>query len=212
MTGNTRDYSRRGFAAVALAGVALAGRSALAADAPPETAESPMGPFYPLHPAAEQDFDLTWLKGHSRRAAGTVIEVTGRVLDKHGRPMSGAAIEIWQADAAGRYAHVNDPSKATLDPNFQGFASLKTGADGEWRITTIKPAAYPTSIGLRPPHIHFDVRGTNHRLSAQMYFPEEAKLNAADRLYQDLREDAPTSVAAAAGAGKYRWDIVLMDG
>ena len=89
---------------------------------------------------------------------------------------------------------------------------LKTGADGEWRITTIRPPAYPTPIGLRPPHIHFDVRGVNHRLTAQMYFPEEAKLNAADRLYQNLREDAPTSVAAAAGAGKYRWDIVLMDG
>ena len=70
-----RRFSRRGFAAVTLASAALAGRAALAAD-PPTPAESPLGPFYPIHRPDEADFDLTWLKGHSQRAAGTVIEVT----------------------------------------------------------------------------------------------------------------------------------------
>jgi protocatechuate 3,4-dioxygenase beta subunit len=205
-------FSRRSFAA-ALAGAAVAGGSrAFAADAPRPTAESPLGPFYPMKRAAEADADLVWLKGHSQKATGTVIEVAGRVLNRHGKPMAGAEIESWQCNAAGRYAHANDPNPAALDPHFQGFAALKTGADGAWRITTIRPPSYPTPIGLRPPHIHFDVRGTNHRLTAQMYFPDEAKANAADQLYQDLRDEAATSVAEADGAGRYRWDIVLMDG
>lgn len=209
--------SRRGFALSALAGAALLagargaqGRQAL----PPlaGTAESPMGPFYPVSHLAEADADLVWLKGHKQRALGEVIEVSGRVLDRHGKPMRDATLEIWQANAAGRYAHPNDISKAPLDPNFQGFALLKTDADGDWRITTVKPAAYDSPIGLRTPHIHFDVRGTQHRLNAQMYFPEEAALNVKDQLYKGLGGEAATSVAAATGAGKYRWDIVLMDG
>ena len=204
--------SRRGFAAALAAASVAGGGRADAADAPKPTAESPLGPFYPMKRGAEADADLVWLKGHSQRATGTVIEVTGRVLNRHGKPMAGAGLEIWQCNAAGRYAHANDPNPAALDPHFQGFASLTTGADGTWRITTIRPPAYPSPIGMRPPHIHFDVRGTDHRLTAQMYFPEEAKANAADPLYQDQREDAATAVAAADGAGRYRWDIVLMDG
>lgn len=205
--------SRRGFAV--MAGAALAAGGARGQPALPPlagTAESPMGPFYPVSHLAEADADLVWLKGAKARALGEVIEVSGRVLDRHGAPMRDATLEIWQANAAGRYAHPNDISKAPLDPNFQGFANLRTDKDGGWRITTIKPAAYDSPIGLRTPHIHFDVRGTAHRLSAQMYFPDEAALNAGDQLYKDLGGEAGTSVAAAAGAGKYRWDIVLMDG
>ncbi|WP_332772194.1 protocatechuate 3,4-dioxygenase [Phenylobacterium sp.] len=209
---NSLLVSRRGFAV--MAGAALVAGGARGQALPPlaGTAESPMGPFYPVNHLAEADADLVWLKGHKARALGEVIEISGRVLDRHGAPMRDATIEIWQANAAGRYAHANDISKAPLDPNFQGFANLRTDKDGGWRITTIKPAAYDSPIGLRTPHIHFDVRGTAHRLSAQMYFPEEAALNAKDQLYKGLGGEAGTSVAAATGAGKYRWDIVLMDG
>lgn len=191
------------------AGAGLVAGPALAQAAP--TPESPMGPFYPIQRLAEEDADLVWVKGRSQKALGSVIEVSGRVLDSKGRPIDGAVLELWQANAAGRYDHPNDVSKAPLDPNFQGYAKLRTGPTGEWRITTIKPAAYDSPIGQRTPHIHFDVRGRAHRLPAQMYFADDAAMNAADQLYKDLGADAPHSVAALTAPARYRWDIVLMD-
>ena len=176
------------------------------------TGESPMGPFYPLTHPADTDADMVWLKGHTQRAAGQVIEVTGRVLDPKGNPIPNAAIELWQANAAGRYDHPSDPAKAPLDPHFQGFAAIRSDSKGDWRIMTIKPAGYDSPIGHRPPHIHFDVRGRTHRNLAQLYFPEEADGNAKDMLYKLLGAEAPTSVAQRnpADPNKYVWDIVLM--
>jgi protocatechuate 3,4-dioxygenase beta subunit len=176
------------------------------------TAESPMGPFFPLTVPADSDADLTMLQGHAQRAAGQVIEVTGRVLDLKGNPISGARLDLWQANAAGRYAHPADPATAPLDANFQGFASVATDAKGDWRIVTIKPAGYESPIGHRTPHIHFDIRGRTHRNVAQLYFPEDAEANAKDRLYKDLGAEAATSVAVrnTADPNKYSWDVVLM--
>lgn len=207
--------SRRQFAQAALASaglfVALPAR-AQTQTALGATAESPLGPFYPLHPLAENDADLTRLAGHRNRARGTAIELTGRVLDVRGRPIAGARLELWQANAAGRYAHELDPAVAPLDPDFQSYARLTTGADGAYRIVTIKPGGYDSPIGHRPPHLHFDLRGHTHRTVAQMYFPEEAAGNARDSLYQALGSDAASSVAARdrADGTKYRWDIVLL--
>ncbi len=205
--------SRRAFAAggVASAGLVLAsGAKALTDRA--ETAESVMGPFYPITHTADSDGDLTWVKGQASRAAGQVIEVSGRVFDVHGNPIPGATLELWQANAAGRYAHPSDVSKAPLDPNFQGYASLKTDSGGAWRIVTIKPGGYDSPIGHRPPHIHFDTRGLKQRKIMQLYFPEEAAGNAADSLYKELGAGAPTSVAARdkSDPSKYSWDIVLL--
>ena len=89
-----------------------------------------MGPFYPTGYAGEDDFDLTLLKGRPARALGDVIEVSGRVLDRLGNPVGGAKLELWQANANGRYAHGNDTSAGALDPNFQGMARLVTGPSG----------------------------------------------------------------------------------
>jgi len=204
--------SRRAFAGSALAAGAFAATRGMAqTPAPPMTAPSPLGPFFPVGYSGEDDFDLTMLKGHTARALGDVIEVSGRVLDRYGKPMKNAALDIWQANYAGRYAHANDPSTAPLDPNFQGMARLVTGNSGEWRIRTIKPKFYDTPLGMRTPHIHFDVSGSAHRLIAQMYFPEETQANAKDFLYKDLGPGAPTSVAQRITPGAYRWDIVLMD-
>lgn len=194
----------------ALAGIA-AGSDALAKSAPKPTPSQTMGPFYPVNRLAEADADLTMLSGHSGRALGQVIEVSGRVLDRHGNPMPGAIIELWQANAAGRYAHANDPSPAPLDPNFQGFGLLKTGSDGGYRITTVKPAAYPSPIGLRPAHIHFDVLGKNVRLMTQMYFPGDDEVQAKDAIFRRMGADAPAAIARLESADRYIWDIVLDD-
>lgn len=207
--------SRRQFA---IGGAAAAG---LVASAPSSalqslvrTAESPMGPFYPVDRLAEADMDLTRLAGHSERAAGTVIEIAGRVLDLKGHPVPGAIVELWQANAAGRYAHPNDPATAPLDPHFQGFAALRTDARGDWRIITVKPGGYDSPIGNRPPHIHFAIQSRRDRNIAQLYFPEDAEANARDLLYKALGGEAATSLAIRDGAdpNRYRWDIVVADG
>ncbi len=190
----------------------VASGAAAAADQIAQTATSMMGPFYPIERFVDDDADLTWIKGHEKRAIGNVVEVSGRVLDRHGNPMINARLELWQANAAGRYAHANDISKMPLDPNFQGYAALVTGNSGEWRIITVKPAAYDSPIGQRTPHIHFDVQGKSHRLTAQMYFSDDAATNVNDMLYKELGRDAQTSVARLDSTAKYRWDIVLMDG
>jgi protocatechuate 3,4-dioxygenase beta subunit len=205
--------SRRTFAGAGLASAGLVLASgAKAFQQKPLTAESPMGPFYPLDVPTDSDADLTWLKGHAKRASGQVIEVTGRVLDQRGNPIAGARLDVWQANAAGRYAHPSDPAVAPLDPDFQGFASIVSDAKGDWRIVTIKPSGYDSPIGNRPPHIHFDIRGKTHRNIAQLYFPEDAAANAKDMLYKQLGAEAATSVAArsAADPHKYSWDVVLM--
>lgn len=205
--------TRRMFAGAGLAsaGLVLASR-ALASQLKPLTAESPMGPFFPLDVPSDSDADLTWLKGHSTRASGQVVEISGRVLDQKGNPIAGARLDLWQANAAGRYAHPSDPAVAPLDPHFQGFASIVSDSKGDWRIVTIKPGGYDSPIGNRPPHIHFDVRGKSHRNVAQLYFPEEAAGNAKDLLYKALGDSAGTSLAVrdSGDPNKYRWDIVLM--
>ncbi len=207
----SEKLTRRAFAGSALVIAGLVATGGSAADKIlRETPGSDLGPFYPVDRLAEEDADLTWLKGHSKRALGNVIEVTGRVLDKRGNPIDGARLELWQCNAAGRYAHSGDVANTPLDPNFQGYASIKTGAKGEWKITTIKPAAYDTPIGKRTPHIHFDIMGRQHRLISQMYFADDHAQNTADELYKMLGDDAISSVAKLDAPSKYHWDIVLM--
>jgi protocatechuate 3,4-dioxygenase beta subunit len=200
---------RRAFAAGTI-GVLASG--SVFGQSPRLTEESMVGPFYPVIQPMDADADLTRVAGRSERAKGQIIEVTGRVLNRLGQPIEGARLELWQANAAGRYDHANDPATAPLDPDFQGYASLVTGADGTWKITTVKPAAYGSPIGMRTPHIHFDIRGRAHRLPAQMYFADEAKTNVDDMLFKQLGDGAPTSIAALVADNRYHWDVVLMDG
>ena len=207
-------FTRRTFAGAGLAsaGLLLTSRALAFADKVP-TAESPMGPFYPIVRPTDSDVDLTWVKGRDARAAGQVIEISGRVYDIKGNPLPGATLELWQANAAGRYDHPSDPATAPLDPNFQGFATLRTDAKGDWRIITVKPAGYDSPIGNRPPHIHFDLRSEKTRNVAQMYFPEDAEGNAKDLLYKALKvEEAATSLALrnTADPHKYTWDVVML--
>jgi protocatechuate 3,4-dioxygenase, beta subunit len=165
-----------------LAGAAALTAASIAAAVTPAQIE---GPFFPARDQPDKDFDMTRIAGRDDVALGTVIEVAGRVLDADGQPIEGALIDIWQANAAGKYAHERDRRDAPLDPAFQGWAQLKTAADGAWRVRTIMPGAYPVSAGwVRPPHLHFKVaRRGFHELITQMYFAGEP-LNDVDRLLQ----------------------------
>ena len=213
MDGRNSLLSRRVFAGSALAAAALvAGKFAHAAGELAPTPAQTMGPFYPVQRLAEEDADLTWIKGHKKRAQGKVIQVTGRVLDRHGNPVSGARVELWQCNSLGRYAHPGDIATAPLDPDFQGFAAIRAGRRGEWRITTIKPAAYDSPIGRRTPHIHLTVHGTSEQLTTQMYFSDDEATNLKDGLYKNLGGEAARTVARLGAANRYEWDIVLKGG
>ncbi|MEJ2384219.1 MAG: protocatechuate 3,4-dioxygenase [Xanthomonadales bacterium] len=159
--------------------------------AAPLTPANPEGPFYPQHEQLDRDTDLTLIRGHAERAQGQVVRVSGRVLDDQGQAVAGALVDIWQANALGRYAHEDDPATAPLDPNFQGWGMVKTDADGRYSFTTIKPGAYAVSSGWsRPPHIHFRIsRRGYHELTTQMYFADES-LNEKDRLLLSVDEEA----------------------
>lgn len=151
---------------------------------PPETE----GPFYPVTPQDDKDFDLTQVTGRKGVAQGKHIMVTGRVMDMRGQPIPQATVEIWQANAKGRYRHPRDPNPAPLDPNFQGWAIVLTDKHGEFRFKTVMPGAYPASKNwMRPPHIHFKVAKEGYaNLTTQMYFPNEA-LNENDLLLSEKK-------------------------
>jgi protocatechuate 3,4-dioxygenase beta subunit len=162
------------------------------------------GPFYPVYDQIDKDVDLTKLTGHGGRARGEVIRVTGRVLDETCTPVEGALVDLWQANARGRYAHPADPNPAPLDPNFQGWGQAVTDADGRYAFRTVKPAAYPLRFmsdgkadeeaGYRTPHLHFRVSKRGHaELATQMYFAGEA-LNEKDGVLRRVPEAERSSV------------------
>ena len=209
--------------AIAIAGVAFASaaRPLFAQDKSlPPTPKQTRGPFYPLGASGDMDADLTLIEGRSERAKGQIVYLSGRVLDMRGKPVSGATLEIWQCNAAGKYAHPADDNKAPIDPNFQGYALIKADASGAYKFKTIKPGAYPTGAGdwSRPPHVHFDIKGQTSRISTQMYFEGEA-LNTTDRLLNRITNKntvVARNVALGAdqeiGAIALSWDIVLISG
>lgn len=127
-----------------------------------------------------------------RMAQGQLIHVSGRILDEDGRAVSGAVVELWQANAAGRYRHPLDQRDAPLDPDFVGNGRVRTDHEGRYAFFTIKPGAYPVPVDdvwWRPPHIHFSILApaTFSRLVTQMYFPGDP-LNAIDRILNSVPE------------------------
>lgn len=179
------------------------------------------GPFYPITRPLDTDADLTQVRGRKGRAQGQVIELAGRVLDRNGEPVRGARIEIWQANAHGRYSHPSDSNPAPLDPNFQGFGAQATDSDGQYRFRTIRPAAYPLNPqnprAVRTPHVHFDVAAGDRRLVTQMYFPYEPG-NEADAIFGRLTDEEKRAATASLLPPErelepemplLRWDIVL---
>ena len=176
----------------------------------------------PLFPRTVADLDHDLTRQHAGEPIGERIIVTGRVLDSDGRPLRKTIVEVWQANAAGRYLDQDDQHPAPLDPNFTGAGRCLTDNDGHYRFITIKPGAYPWKNhrnAWRPAHIHFSLLGSEFRsrLVTQMYFPGDPLMPrdpilqsspdqaGRDRLVSQF--DPETTVPEWALA--YRWDIVL---
>ncbi|MFG2191538.1 protocatechuate 3,4-dioxygenase subunit beta [Streptomyces sp. NPDC048639] len=185
----------------------------------PETVEW-HSPVFGATDVTEHDSDLT--AQHRGEPLGERITVSGRLLDGRGRPVRGQLIELWQANAAGRYAHLRDRHPAPLDPHFTGVGRVLTDDDGGYRFTTVKPGAYPwrnhTNV-WRPAHIHFSVFGNafSQRLVTQMYFPGDP-LFAHDPILQSVTDEKARERLVAAydhtrsrpeWSLGYHWDIVL---
>lgn len=178
------------------------------------------GPRFAPETVAPADADLTHFAGGE--ALGERIIVTGRVLDEDGRAIPHTLIEIWQANAAGRYAHDQDRHDAPLDPHFSGIGKVVTDERGAYRFMTVKPGAYPWRNhhnAWRPNHIHFSLFGPSFatRLVTQMYFPGDPLL-AIDPIFNSVPDRAARERLVAAFdievtvpeyALGYRFDFVL---
>jgi protocatechuate 3,4-dioxygenase beta subunit len=178
------------------------------------------GPLLGEGRVGELDHDLT--RQHAGEPLGERIIVHGRVLEDDGRPVPGTLIELWQANASGRYRHAIDHHDAPLDPNFTGVGRTLTDGDGGFRFVTIKPGAYPWGNhenAWRPAHIHFSLfgRAFTQRLVTQMYFPGDP-LFAFDPIFNSVRDERARARMIAAfdltttqpeWALAYRFDIVL---
>lgn len=174
--------NRRTFIKQGLLGYTLGMLSNLSHAARPTPNETE-GPFYPVIPQKDKDFDLTKIAGNQGIAQGQIINIQGQVIDSNNKPIENATIDLWQANSAGRYRHPHDTSTAPLDPHFQGWAIIQSGQNGTFRFKTVIPGAYPvSSTWTRPPHIHFKLSKNGYiELTTQMYFPNHP-LNRSDSL------------------------------
>ncbi|MGA7988740.1 MAG: protocatechuate 3,4-dioxygenase subunit beta [Candidatus Dormiibacterota bacterium] len=177
----------------------------------PLFADLAIGPF---------DSDLT--RQHDGEPLGERITISGTVRDEHGEPVKGALIEVWQANAAGRYAHIADQHSAPLDPNFSGAGRTITDDEGRYRFVTIKPGAYPWRNhpnAWRPAHVHFSVFSDSfaQRLVTQMYFPGDP-LQALDPIFNSVPDPEARRRLIARWSLEltqpewslgYEWDIVV---
>lgn len=152
----------------------------------PRTPPQILGPFYPFMNKPLETGDLT----ENGAARGTVLYLSGRVLTETGAPVPDAKVEIWQANADGRYDHPNDDNPAPLDAKFHGFAVTRTDAQGRYHFKTIRPSPYPAAPGRwRPAHIHFQVTAKYEQLVTQMYFKDGAYNDTDTWLNSALRRE-----------------------
>ncbi|MEK6580451.1 MAG: protocatechuate 3,4-dioxygenase [Bdellovibrionota bacterium] len=176
---------------------------------PPQTA----GPFFPGEKEFHPDTDLTYIAGHSKRAKGKVISVVGRVLDQNCKPISGAAVEIWQACASGRYNNPKDTNPAAMDPDFKYWGEDFTDDNGRYRFKTVIPGAYPADVDwTRPPHIHFKITKLGfHELTTQLYFKGDP-LNDKDYILQKIPEHQRDQVIVEFVASDHEGEIGTLTG
>jgi protocatechuate 3,4-dioxygenase beta subunit len=157
----------------------------------PQSLSEMTGPVFGSDAVGASDHDLT--RQHAAEPLGERIIVAGRVLDEDGRPVRNTLVEVWQANAAGRYQHKRDTHDAPLDPNFTGTGRAMTDTEGNYRFLTIRPGAYPWRNhpnAWRPAHIHFSLFGHAFatRLVTQMYFPGDPLL-ALDPIYNSVPDE-----------------------
>lgn len=157
-----------------------------------QTLSEMTGPVYGHESVGPLDHDMTKNARVNGEPLGERIVVAGRVLDEDGSPLPNTLLEVWQANAAGRYIHKNDQHDAPLDPNFRGSGRCVTDAQGRYRFYSVKPGAYPWGNhpnGWRPNHIHFSLFGPSFvtRLVTQMYFPGDPLLDL-DPIYKSSPE------------------------
>jgi len=177
------------------------------------------GPLLGEGRVTDADADLT--RQHDGKPQGQRIIVHGRVLDSGGRPVPHTLVEVWQANAGGRYRHVVDTWPSPVDPNFTGVGRCLTDSRGHYEFTTIKPGAYPWANhdnAWRPAHIHFSLFGTAfpQRLVTQMYFPGDP-LFFQDPIFNAIPEAARHLAVSRFDyerteenwALAFEWDIVL---
>jgi protocatechuate 3,4-dioxygenase, beta subunit len=181
------------------------------------------GPAFGRIPVRPEDADLT--RQHQGEPQGERIVIAGRVLDAGGRGVPGTLVEVWQANAAGRYVDPADQHPAPLDPNFTGAGRCLTDAEGGYRFVTVKPGAYPWRNhpnAWRPAHVHFSLFGPElgSRLVTQMYFPGDP-LIALDPILAAIPDPRGRELLVAGfdlgltepeWALGYRWDIVVRGG
>jgi protocatechuate 3,4-dioxygenase, beta subunit len=186
----------------------------------PEELHDLRGPVFGPQAIEPLDHDLT--SRHEGQPLGERIVVHGRVTDEDGRAVAGALVEVWQANAAGRYRHAVDQHPAPLDPNFSGAGRCLTDGDGRYRFVTVKPGAYPWGNhenAWRPAHIHFSLFGSlfTQRLVTQMYFPGDP-LFPYDPIFNSVRDPRSRALLVARfdlaatqpeWALAFEWDIVL---
>ena len=173
------------------------------------TASQTIGPY--LH------IGLTWLITDNIAVAGVVgdkLTVEGRIVDGDGNAVNDAVVEIWQANAQGRYAHRDDTQDKALEPAFKGFGRVTTDKDGMFRFTTIKPGRVPApGAGLQAPHLNVTIfmRGLLKHLITRMYFPNESANDDDPVLARVPKERRMTLIAAPIDgrSGSLRWDVVL---
>ncbi len=207
------ESARRRRIVQALAGAGLAATvpalAVMRARAP--TPRQTEGPFYPQTAPSETDADL--LAVGRNTASVTPAALSGRILDREGRALAGARVEIWQCDAHGRYHHVDDGGgRRERDPHFQGYGQTVSDADGGYRFRTIRPVPY----GGRTPHIHYRVTARDGRsLTTQLYVRGDPG-NARDFLFRALSPEQAerlqadfTSAGTAGGPLEARFDLVL---
>jgi len=187
----------------------------------PTSLSETTGPVYGHESVGELDADLTKNGAKDGEPLGERIIVEGRVLDEDGRPQPNTLIEVWQANAAGRYVHHSDDHDAPLDPNFFGGGRCVTDGSGRYRFLTVKPGAYPWgnhTNAWRPNHIHFSLFGPAFatRLITQMYFPGDPLLDL-DPIYMGTPDGArerlvsqfSLDITQEGYALGYAFDIVL---
>jgi protocatechuate 3,4-dioxygenase beta subunit len=186
----------------------LGGKPAAAAALKPTPSQTE-GPYYPLMKPADADWNL--LRWHDR-IQGEKLELSGRVLGIDGEPLSGASVEIWQADGQGIYDHPYDSRRTQLDPAFRGFGEVRTNERGEYRFLTMVPGPYTG----RPPHIHVKVRAEGRDiLTTQLYIkdhPENDRDGIFSRLFHGDRSRLMMTFTKGKGVAadkRARFDFVL---